>query len=66
MNILKKFKLANKLIKTYCEVKTYFRTQHITVEVKAVVEALRSDIKRLAKLVPALKQSVNDILDILK
>lgn len=66
MNIFKKVKLANKLIKTYTEVKNYFDTQHITVEVKAVVEALKSDINRLAKLVPALEQAVVDILEMFK
>ena len=66
MNIFKKIKLANKLIKTYSDVKNYFTTQHITVEVRAVVAALKNDIKRLAKLVPALEQSVADILEILK
>lgn len=66
MNIFKKFKLATKLIKTYSEVKEYFDTNHITDEVKQLVNSLKNDIKKLAELVPALQQSVVDILEILK
>lgn len=66
MNIFKKFKLATKLINTYVEVKNYFETQHITDEVKSVVASIKNDIKRLAELIPALKQSVKDLLEIFR
>ena len=66
MNIFKKIKLANRLINTINEIKRYFDSNHIPTEVKSVVDALKNDLKKLGALIPALEQSVKDVLEILK
>lgn len=61
MNIFKKLKLANKLIKTYAAVKSYLESTHLTKDVKEDITLIKEALKRLAAKIPAIK----DLLELI-
>lgn len=61
MNIFKKIKLANKLIKIYSEVISYLNKTHLTDDIKQDIEILKDTLKRLSNKIPAIKE----LLDII-
>lgn len=61
MNIFKKLKLANKLIKTYAAVKSYLESTHLTKDVKDDITLIKEALKRLAGKIPAIR----DLLELI-
>ena len=61
MNIFKKVKLANKLIKIYTEVTLYLNKTHLTDDVRNNIEAIKNALNGLAKDIPAIKELIEII-----
>ena len=66
MNIFKKIKLANTLLKAYNEIKDYLDNNHITEETKADIEAIKSACERLANRIPEYKQLYEMVKGLIK
>ena len=56
MNIFKKIKLANKLLKIHQEVTSYLDKTHLTDDIKHDIEIIKEAVKRLANKIPAIKE----------
>ena len=61
MNILKKIKLANKLIKAYTDIQFYLDNHHLTDETKEDIKVIKERLERLSNRIPEYK-AVFDIL----
>lgn len=62
MNILKKIKLANKIIKIYSDIQKYNEKNRITPDTKQDIENIKNSIEELANRIPVYK----DLLNIIK
>ena len=62
MNILKKIKLANKIIKIYSDIQKYNEKNRITPDTKQDIENIKNSIEKLANRIPVYK----DLLNIIK
>lgn len=66
MNIFKKIKFANKILKAVEEVKFFLEHHHITGETKADIEAIKNALERLSARIPEYKQLYELIKGLLK
>ena len=66
MNIFKKLKIVNKVLKTVKEIKQYLNSTNIDKEMKEIITSLQKDIEKLIKKFPELKDIYLDILEIIK
>lgn len=56
MNIFKKIKLANKLLKIYQEVTSYLDKTHLTDDIKRDIEIIKEAAQRLSAKIPVIKE----------
>lgn len=58
MNIFKKIKLANELIKIYTEVKAVLESTHLTENVKNNVQAIKLALENIKKDIPIVNRLI--------
>lgn len=66
MNIFKKIKLANKLIKAYTDIQFYLDTHHLTEDTKDDIKIIKERLERLSNRIPEYKEAFDIIKGLLK
>ena len=66
MNIIKKIKLANKLLKLYITLKKHFEKHTISKQVKEQIEIIINALKKLKDLVPDCKTEYEEVENIIE